>query len=138
MKNFNTFYLILYLFLVSFLVIHHSKTLMMEGNPVTKTGWQSNETRGCVILETENYGLVALMPIAMAVVGSVNIESNVKPGTKVKKGDMLGNFAFGGSDFVMLFQDNVQFTLTAPKQDNGQHYKHLLMGEQLGIMSKKK
>lgn len=109
-----------------------------EFNPAAKTGWQSIETRGCVILETENYGLVALMPIGMAVVGSVNFESNIKPGTKVKKGDMLGNFAFGGSDFVMLFQDNVQFILTAPKQDDTNLYKHVLMGEQLGIMSNKK
>ena len=105
-------------------------------NPSAKTGWQSIETRGCVILETEKYGLVALMPIGMAVVGSVNFEDNILPGTKIKKGDMLGHFAFGGSDFVMIFQDGVTFTLDAPKQDDGNSYKHLLMGERLGLLSK--
>ncbi len=98
-------------------------------------GWQSVETRGCVILETEQYGLVALLPIGMASVSSVNIEDTVKPGTQVKKGDMLGHFAFGGSDFVMVFQDTVDFTLDAPMEANGEAYKHLLMGERLGSLS---
>ena len=107
-------------------------------NPSAKTGWQAVETRGCVILETAEYGLVALMPIGMAVVGSVNFEENITPGTIVKKGDMLGHFAFGGSDFIMIFQDGVSFTLDAPMQEDGNSYKHMLMGEQLGILSKQK
>lgn len=105
-------------------------------NPTAKTGWQSVETRGCVILETNEYGLVALMPIGMGAVGSVNFEENITPGTTVKKGDMLGHFAFGGSDFIMIFQDGVTFTLDSPKQDDGNSYKHILMGERLGLLSK--
>ena len=105
-------------------------------NPSAKTGWQSVETRGCVILKTTEFGLVALMPIGMAVVGSVNFEENVIPGTIVKKGDMLGHFAFGGSDFIMIFQDGVTFSLDSPKEENGDAYQHILMGEQLGILSK--
>ncbi|HEX5154655.1 MAG TPA: phosphatidylserine decarboxylase [Parafilimonas sp.] len=100
-------------------------------------GWQMLETRGCVIVETDEYGLVALLPIGMAAVGSVNFMQNIQVGAKVKKGDMLGYFLFGGSDFIMLFQDKVQFTLDAPKQDDGNSYKHLLMGERLGHLSKK-
>ncbi|MEM6379360.1 MAG: phosphatidylserine decarboxylase [Bacteroidota bacterium] len=105
-------------------------------NPSAKTGWQSVETRGCIILETAEFGLVALMPIGMGVVGSVNFEEYVTPGTMVKKGDMLGHFAFGGSDFIMIFQDGVTFRLDAPMQEDGQSYKHLLMGERLGILLK--
>lgn len=101
-------------------------------NPAAKLGWQSIETRGCVILETEKHGLVALLPIGMVAVGSVNFEDHVKPGMKVAKGDMLGNFAFGGSDFVMLFQNTVDFTIDAPKSPAGESYRHLLMGERLG------
>ena len=107
-------------------------------NPSAKTGWQSVETRGCVILKTTEFGLVALIPIGMAVVGSVNFEENVIPGTIVKKGDMLGHFAFGGSDFIMIFQDGVSFTLDAPMQEDGNSYIHMLMGEQLGVLSKQK
>ncbi len=101
-------------------------------NPTAKTGWQAIETRGCVIVETEEYGLVALLPIGMAAVGSVNFEESVTPGTEIQKGDMLGHFAFGGSDFVMIFQQGVSFTLDAPMQEDGSSYKHILMGERLG------
>ncbi|MDN3671380.1 phosphatidylserine decarboxylase [Echinicola jeungdonensis] len=55
-------------------------------------------------MDTSKYGLVALLPIGMAVVNSVNLEKQLKPGDKVKKGDMLGHFAFGGSDFIMFFR----------------------------------
>jgi len=100
-------------------------------------GWQTLETRGCVILDTESYGLVALLPIGMVAVSSVNFEDYVKSGVEVKKGDMLGYFAFGGSDFIMLFQDRVEFSLDAPRSEDGQSYKHLLMGERLGSLSKR-
>jgi len=105
-------------------------------NPAAKTGWQAVETRGCVILETEEFGLVALLPIGMAVVGSVNFEKNIVPGARVKKGDMLGHFAFGGSDFIMILQEHVNFTLDAPRQENNDSYRHVLMGERLGYLSK--
>ena len=101
-------------------------------DPSAVLGWQTIETRGCVILDTAKHGFVALLPIGMVAVGSVNFEENVKPGVQVKKGDMLGHFAFGGSDFIMLFQDTVNFTLDAPMQEGSDSYKHLLMGERLG------
>ena len=105
-------------------------------NPAAKTGWQSIETRGCVIVETEDYGLVALLPIGMAAVSSVNFEDRVVPGAKVEKGDMLGHFAFGGSDFIVIFQEGVTFTLDAPMNEGNESYKHQLMGERLGYLSK--
>ncbi|MEG1497683.1 MAG: phosphatidylserine decarboxylase [Clostridiales bacterium] len=95
-------------------------------------GWQMIETRGCVIMETEKYGLVALLPIGMSQVSSVNFEDNVKPGTAVKKGDMLGNFLFGGSDYVMIFQNAAGFEITAPKENGSEKYKHIDMGAEYG------
>lgn len=96
-------------------------------------GWQSIETRGCVILETEDYGLVALLPIGMSQVSSVNFENDLKVGDVVKKGDMLGYFLFGGSDFVIIFQKGLQFELSAPRDGDG--YSHILMGEKYGTLS---
>jgi len=101
--------------------------------PIDSTGWQFSQTRGCVIVDTGKYGLVALIPMGMAQVSSVNFEDNVKVGSTHKKGDMLGNFFFGGSDFVMLFQPKARFELTAP-MDNKTSYKHILVGEEYGIM----
>lgn len=102
----------------------------------TEPGWQNIETRGCVIIENETYGLAALLPIGMSQVSSVNFEDTVKAGYTVKKGDMLGYFLFGGSDFVLLFQSKVDFKLTVPKQNDG--YRHVLMGEEYGKLSLKK
>lgn len=99
-------------------------------------GWQTIETRGCVILETDEFGYVALLPIGMSQVSSVNFEKNLKVGDRVKKGDMLGYFLFGGSDFVLIFQEGVKFSLT-PEMESSQRYKHLLMGEELGKLAKR-
>jgi phosphatidylserine decarboxylase len=95
-------------------------------------GWQSIEARGCVILETEKFGLVALMPIGMSQVCSVNFENNLKVGQKVQKGDMLGYFLFGGSDFVMIFQKKAGLVLNAKKDKENHAYQKLLMGENYG------
>lgn len=97
-------------------------------------GWQSIETRGLAIIETEEYGLVAVMPIGMSQVASVNFEKNLKVGDKVKKGDLLGYFLFGGSDFVLVFQEKARFKLTAPTEENG--WAHILTGEKLGELGK--
>jgi phosphatidylserine decarboxylase len=113
---------------------------------IDSTGWQFTQTRGYVIVDTGKYGLVALIPMGMDFVSSVNFEDNVKVGTTHKKGDMLGTFKFGGSDFIILFQEKAGFEITAPTMEKivtkpGSHlrhkitnYKHLLMGEEYGVM----
>jgi len=92
-------------------------------------GWQSIETRGCVILETPDYGVVALLPIGMMPVTSINWAPEVKVGAEVTKGQELGHFLFGGSDFVILFQSGISFTLKP------QLFSHQLMGEELGRLT---
>ena len=95
-------------------------------------GWQTIETRGCIILETDKYGLVALLPIGMSPVSSINFSADIKQGTQVKKGREMGSFMFGGSDFVMVFQKQVNFTLDSPKEAGSDLFKRLLMGERYG------
>jgi phosphatidylserine decarboxylase precursor len=114
--------------------------------PIVSTGWQFSQTRGYVIVDTGRYGLVALMPMGMGQVSSVNFSDNVKVGSTHKKGDMLGNFLFGGSDFIMLFQPRAGFKIAAPTEERiaakpgSDHsrrettYKHVLMGEKYGVM----
>ena len=92
------------------------KYLLHDENPC----WQSIETRDCLIMDTE-YGLVAILPIAMSQVSSCNWEDSVKVGAKVEKGDPMGYFLFGGSDIVMIFQEGVSLTLASQE--------HILMGE---------
>lgn len=95
-------------------------------------GWQSLETRGLLILDTGEFGLVALLPIGMSPVSSVNFDPALKEGVRVRKGDRLGHFLFGGSDFVMVFQAGYTLTAESPRDPSGHGYSHLLMGERLG------
>ncbi|MGN0223778.1 MAG: phosphatidylserine decarboxylase [Muribaculaceae bacterium] len=79
-------------------------------------GWQSIETRGLIVVETDHHGLVALLPVGMSQVSSVNFEPELVVGRRVRKGDPLGYFLFGGSDFAIVFQ--AKANITAPA---GQH-----------------
>ena len=71
------------------------------------TGYQFVQTRGLVVIDSP-IGLVACLPMGMAQVSSVVITAEV--GTTLHKGEELGYFQFGGSDFVMVFEraSNVQ------------------------------
>jgi phosphatidylserine decarboxylase len=104
-------------------------------DPTTVPGWQSIETRGCIIINTEDYGLVAILPIGMSQICSVKFEDNIHAGTRVKKGDMLGCFLFGGSDIVMIFQPRAGFVLEPANGGSGESYQHILMGEKYGELT---
>ena len=81
------------------------------------------------------YGMVAVIPVGMGQVSSIDFLDNVKPGVKVKKGDELGYFLFGGSDCVMLFEGGSGFHLTVPEGDTGGYatgYAHVYCREEYG------
>ena len=101
--------------------------------PLDSTGWQFSQTLGYVIVDTGEYGLIALIPMGMAMVSSVNFEDDVTVGSTLEKGDMLGTFMFGGSDFIILFQEEAGFEITAP-MSNDTLYTHIHMGEEYGRM----
>ncbi|MBQ0006927.1 MAG: phosphatidylserine decarboxylase, partial [Alistipes sp.] len=98
-------------------------------------GWQMIETRGRIILETPEFGLVALLPIGMSQVSSVNFESHLHPESVVRKGDLMGWFDMGGSDFVLLFQKGVKLDLQVPYDKDGT-YQHMYQGNAIGTLSK--
>ena len=90
--------------------------------------WESIETRACVVLENAKFGKVALLPIGMSQICSVNFSEGLQPGTEVRKGQELGYFLFGGSDFVIVFQDKVKFNLLADTTG------HTFLGRELGTL----
>jgi phosphatidylserine decarboxylase precursor len=65
--------------------------------------YQYNQERGLIVIDSPEVGLVAVLPIGMAFVSSVNLTPEV--GVRLRKGDEFGFFMFGGSDMVMLFQN---------------------------------
>ncbi len=90
---------------------------------VDDIGFQFNQTRGYIIIKTKNIGFVAVVPVGMGFVSSVNF--TVDEGITLSKGDEFGFFANGGSDIIMLFQQHT-IKFTAIKN------KHYLQGEKIG------
>ena len=78
---------------------------------VNNIGFQMVEARGCAILENEEFGLVAMLPVGMSQICSVNWLPSLRVGQRLKKGDEMGFFQFGGSDIIMMFQKGVQVDL---------------------------
>ncbi len=85
--------------------------------------YQFRQERGLVVIDSPEVGLVAVLPIGMSFVSSVNLTPDV--GATLQKGDEFGFFLFGGSDIVLLFQDR-NIVLDA---EVGRKY---LQGERIG------
>jgi phosphatidylserine decarboxylase len=70
--------------------------------PIDGETYQLDQERGLIVIDSPEVGLVAVLPVGMGSVSSVNLTPEV--GARLEKGDEFGFFAFGGSDIVMLFQ----------------------------------
>ena len=73
-------------------------------------GYLTNvETRALIYIKADNpkIGTVCVMPVGMVEISSCNINKNIKRGKKVKKGDELGYFAYGGSTHCLIFEPGV-------------------------------
>ncbi|OQX17106.1 MAG: hypothetical protein BWK76_10680 [Desulfobulbaceae bacterium A2] len=79
--------------------------------------------RGYYIIQTEKYGLVAMISVGLDDVNSVNFMPEVNnipeknPAKIVRKGDPLGYFAYGGSLVILLFEPGA---FSGLKVDQGQ------------------
>ncbi|OKL55706.1 hypothetical protein UA08_09056 [Talaromyces atroroseus] len=89
-------------------------------------GYQWCQTRGVLVLQTEEYGYVAAIPTGMCQISSVNM--TVEVGEKLKKGHEFGYFLFGGSDVVLLFEQKANF-----KYAEGPNHK-FDMGQKFGTL----
>ncbi len=80
--------------------------------PDTSTdGYEFSQSRGLITLDTAgspfgDVGVVAVLPIGMAQVSSVNMTAQL--GADLMKGDEFGYFLFGGSDIIILFQEKAK------------------------------
>ena len=105
------------------------ETATVDGQPVRRieavegTGYQFLQTRGLVVLETPS-GLVACLPVGMAQVSSVVVTAEV--GAVLRKGEEMGYFQFGGSDFVMVFEARCGVRLDGVPQ------RHVQQGRRVG------
>lgn len=93
------------------------------------TGYQFLQSRGVLVIENENLGFVACLPIGMSQVSSVKFEEGIKPGKRVEKGEPISWFEFGGSDFIMVFQEKAGVELVV--DTSAEEPPHVLQGRQV-------
>lgn len=66
-----------------------------------------NFKRGYFIIDTGKYGHVALVPVGLNTISSIVFNKkfiDIKKPVPITRGDELGNFQYGGSLFIMIFE----------------------------------
>ncbi|TXN37757.1 phosphatidylserine decarboxylase [Flagellimonas hymeniacidonis] len=86
---------------------------------------------GYLVIKTEEYGYVGMVPIGLQTIGSVVFKEYLKhvddtSPEKIYKGDEVGYFAYGGSTVLLIFQKGV-FNAMSVKQ-----------GQRIGSLQSKK
>jgi len=77
--------------------------------------------RGYLIIQTELYGLVAMIPVGLNTIASVVFEDKLKcidygdPAVDILKGEKVGYFQYGGSMNILLFEENVFPSVRIPQ-----------------------
>ncbi|WLE96211.1 MAG: phosphatidylserine decarboxylase [Candidatus Electrothrix communis] len=85
-----------------------------------RVGWYRSlgkHKRYVWIFRTEELGLVAMMAIGFWGVGSIINE--VPEGARLKKGDRMGHFGYGGSSIVLAFEPNLNLQFGVPDAKGG-------------------
>jgi len=77
--------------------------------------------RGLMVIETPDYGYVCCIPLGMSEVSTIEFNDQMTAGAQITKGQEMGMFNYGGSSFVIIFQDlrNKQLVFM---DDQGNHY----------------
>jgi len=68
-----------------------------------------NFKRGYFIIETKKYGSVAMIPVGLNTISSIVFNDkfvDIKKPVAITRGDELGNFQYGGSLVIMVFEPN--------------------------------
>ena len=108
-------------------------------DPRDTPDWQFGQTRLVLGIETPAHGVVIATPMGMAQVSAIQLRHWVQAGVEADKGWEFANFAFGGSDFVVMFEAKAGFTLTVPlaapvPPGAGVNYQPSLQGERYGCL----
>lgn len=77
--------------------------------------------RGLIVFKTKDYGYVACLPLGMSEVSSVKFDDTMKKDASVTKGEEMGSFHYGGSSFVVIYQ-NLPDKQLVFQNDKGVYY----------------
>jgi len=61
--------------------------------------------RGLIVIETPDYGKVCCIPLGMSEVSTISFDASMKAGAQVSKGQEMGMFNYGGSSFVIIYEN---------------------------------
>ncbi len=107
-------------------------------DPRDTADWQFGQTRMVIGIDTgPEHGIVVISPMGMAQVSGIDKRDWVIEDAEALKGWEFANFAFGGSDFVVIFEPKAEFVLTVetlpePAPGAGVNYGGSLQGEKYG------
>jgi phosphatidylserine decarboxylase len=88
--------------------------------------------RVCYIIESEEFGLVAMIPVGFWGVGSIITDAKIKKDYQITKGERIGHFGYGGSSILLIFEpDKIEFMIN----DIEENWKKVKQGEQIGKAS---
>lgn len=87
-----------------------SQDITLEGEVISQAYITATATRALIFIEADEpaIGLMAFIGVGMAEVSTCDI--TVKEGDRVKKGDEIGMFHFGGSTHCLLFRKGVDIS----------------------------
>jgi phosphatidylserine decarboxylase len=92
-------------------------------------------TRAILLIEAVDpvIGLVALLLVGMGDVSSCVIHASVKPGRRVKKGEEVGYFQFGGATYCLIFRPGAiaGFAVEAMPQPENPELPLVLLGTRI-------
>ena len=93
-------------------------------------------TRGLIFIQADNryIGLMCFIAIGMAEVSTVDIK--VYEGQKVKKGQELGMFHFGGSTHCLVFRPGVELSFDLRGQKPGYHAENIPVRSMIATVPK--
>jgi phosphatidylserine decarboxylase len=95
-------------------------------------------TRAVVVIQADDplIGLLCFVAVGMVEVSSCEVV--VTEGQRLRKGDELGMFHFGGSTFCLIFQEHVNIEFKLRGQQPGIHSKNIPVNSVLGVVEASK
>jgi len=121
---------------------YYSQTYNIQDDPAAPNmsqGYISHvAARGIVYIQADNpdIGLMIFVSIGMSEVSSNEIA--VKEGQRIKKGDQLGMFHYGGSTHLLIFQPGVDVEFDLHGQEPGLHSSNIPVRAKIAKVNQKK
>jgi phosphatidylserine decarboxylase len=108
------------------------------GGPNNSQGYITQvAARALIFIQADepSIGLMCVILVGMAEISSCVIQPQIKPGYKVKKGEELGYFQYGGSTHCLVFRPGAiaEFTLNALPQPNNPNAPLVLLSTKIAV-----